>query len=148
MREISNTDNIIDSRDVIARFEELEGERDALQEAVDDAREALEEGEKPDLFDAEEELDEWNSENEEEYEALKALCEDGESYASDWNYGATLIHEDYFTEYAEELCREIGDIPNDLPDYIACNIDWDGVAQDLKVDYTEIDFDGQTYLVR
>ena len=148
MREISNTDNIIDSRDVIARFEELEGERDALQEAVDEAREALEEGEKLDLFDAEKELDEWNSENEEEYEALKSLCEDGESYASDWSFGATLIHEDYFTDYAEQLCRDIGDIPNDLPDYIACNIDWDGVAQDLKVDYTEIDFDGQTYLVR
>ena len=159
MREISNTDNIIDSRDVIARFEELEGERDALQEAVDDARNYLEYAEakgrsediityKDSVNEAGDALVSWNDENEEEYEALKALCEDGESYASDWNYGATLIHEDYFTEYAEELCREIGDIPNDLPDYIACNIDWDGVAQDLKVDYTEVDFDGQTYLVR
>ena len=39
---ISNFDNIIDSRDVIARIEELEGEREALQDNLDEAASALE----------------------------------------------------------------------------------------------------------
>ena len=41
IRTISNNDDIIDSRDIIARIEELE----ALEEAVTDAKNALEEAE-------------------------------------------------------------------------------------------------------
>jgi hypothetical protein len=33
-----------------------------------------------------------------------------------------------------------------LPDWIV--IDWDATADNLKVDYTEVEFDGVTYLVR
>lgn len=60
----------------------------------------------------------------------------------------TLISADYFTEYCEELCKEIGDFPKDLPWYIANHIDWDGVASDIKVDYNEVTLDGEDYLIR
>ena len=116
--EISNTQDVIDSRDVIKRIEELED----FEELDDDEKEEL--------------------------EALRKLAKDGENYAPDWFHGAGLIHEDYFTEYCEELCKDIGDIPQELPWYITNHIDWDGVADEIKADYTEVDFDGATYFVR
>ena len=130
---ISNTDNTIDSRDVIARIEELEAARDLegeIQYGEESNPTALEE------FD--------NSEEGQELTALKALAEQGEDYAPDWEYGAQLIHEDYFEEAMDELLEDCGDIPKDLPSYLTITVDYDALEQD----YTELDFDGQTYYIR
>lgn len=134
-REISNSDDVIDSRDVIERIEDLEGERNAANEdapAVDD-----------DGFTA------WDRDNVEEaaeLAALKALASEAEGYAPDWRYGATLIRESYFTEYCQQLVEDIGDLPNGMPGYLV--IDWEATARNIKVDYTEVDFGGIAYLVR
>ena len=40
-RTISNSEDVIDSRDVIARIEELESERQDLVEAIEGAQETL-----------------------------------------------------------------------------------------------------------
>ena len=137
---ISNTDNTIDSRDVIARIEELEAERVAI--------------ESPDSVFIEtkrliEEFD--NSEEGQELIALKVLAAQGEDYAPDWKYyapdwkyGAQLIHEDYFETAMDEMLEDCGDIPRDLPSYLTITVDYDA----LKQDYTAIDFDGQTYYIR
>ena len=121
-REINNTDSTIDSRDVIERIEELE-------DLIEDEKEE----------DFKEEI--------EELKTLKDLAEQGEVY-SDWIHGAILIDEDYFTEYAEQLCKDIGEIPQELPWYIAENINWEGVADEIKVDYSCINFNGQDYWIR
>lgn len=126
-KTLSNLEDVIDSRDVIERIEELTGERDLL------------EGE-----DAITEFDE--SDDGVELKALQALAEEAEGYADDWKYGAALIRESYWVEYCQQLLEDIGDLPRDLPGYIA--IDWDQTAENLKVDYTEVEFDGVTYLVR
>jgi len=118
-REISNSDDVIDSRDVIARIEELEGMGIDKNLALKD-------------------LDELN--------ALRALQEEAEGYAPDWQHGATLIRDSYFEDYCEELCKDIGALPQDIPSYI--EIDWAATAENLKVDYTSADFDGVTYWVR
>lgn len=115
--DIRNTDEVLDSRDIIARIEELTDTDTILDE------------------DEQEELD-----------ALQAFADEAEGYAPDWEYGATLIHADHFTDYCKELLADIGDIPSELPDYIV--IDWDATAERLKVDYTEVDFAGEAYLVR
>lgn len=121
--EISNSENIIDSRDVIARIEYLE-------------------------YLKEDETVEWEGTNEaEELEKLQALADEA-SGADDWSYGATLIRDSYFTEYVQELCKDIGDLPAELPWYIEAHIDWDGVATDIAQDYISVDFDGVTYWVR
>jgi hypothetical protein len=83
-REISNIDDVIDSRDVIARIEELEG----IDEPDDDER------------------DELNT--------LKELAEEAEGYSPDWAYGSTLIRDSYFKDYAMELAEDIGAIPDNL----------------------------------
>lgn len=133
-RELSNRNDVIDSRDVIERIEELEDER---QEIVDATYETEEER-KRDLL-------AWEEDNHSELFALKHL-EDECSGVPDWSYGETLIRYSYFKEYVQELCEDIGDIPRDIPSYI--EIDWEKTADNLKVDYTTVDFDGVEYFVR
>jgi hypothetical protein len=49
-------------------------------------------------------------------------------------------------DYCQELLEDIGDIPKGLPGYIV--IDWEATAENLKADYSTVDFDGQTYYYR
>ena len=146
---INNTDNTIDSRDVIARVEELEAEESELQQEIDEKEdqytpEELTKNPAPVIV-AKEALKEWReSEEGQELIALKVLAAQGEDYAPDWEYGAQLIHEDYFEEAMDELLEDCGDIPKDLPSYLIITVDYDA----LKQDYTELDFDGQTYYIR
>lgn len=137
----TNTDDIIDSRDVIERIEELEAERSELGDALHDATTVRAKRA------AKKALDAWNASDEaRELKALVALASEAEGYAADWKHGECLIRESYFTEYCEQLLEDIGDLPKDIPNYIV--IDWEATARNLKVDYTEVDFDGVTYLIR
>lgn len=150
-RDISNSDDVIDSRDVIKRIEELEGERETLADEIEEHRAAHEAAEEsaPDAdFDeakaftrAEENLEEWDNDNGDELKTLKKLADDGETLG-DWTYGVTLIRE----SYCQELVEDIGDMPKDFPSYIV--IDWEATARNLRADYTEIDYDGIAYLAR
>lgn len=80
-------------------------------------------------------------------------AEDGESVrdaleaAMGW-YGPTLVSEGHFTDYIKEFVTDCGYIQDDLPAFIANNIDWDGVADDCKVDYTSVTFDGEDWYIR
>lgn len=161
-------EDIIDSRDIVSRFEELEGEREDLAQEEEDAKEAAEEAQEA-VNDAEESDDmdslrsasieaeeaytaaqkalaEWDEENGEEFEALKEINDEGESNFPDWKDGATLIRDDYFTEHAEEMVKDIGDMPRDIPSYI--EIDWEATAANLKADYSTIEIDGTDYYCR
>lgn len=110
---ITNTEDIIDSRDVIARIEYLSDE--------DYTRSAMEET---------------------ELATLRALASEGEGCA-DWEYGEALIRDSYFEDYARELAEDIGAIdrkatwPNQYIDWEAAaealqqdytSIDFDGVT--------------------
>ncbi len=99
---------------------------------------------------AQTELDEaeadFDADEREEMAALKTLAEEAQGYAPDWQYGETMIRESYFVEYCQELLEDIGDLPKDLPHYI--EIDWEKTARNIRMDYTEVDFDGVAYLIR
>ncbi len=149
--DISNKDDIIDSRDVIRRIRDLESERESLEDDLNTAIEAdadsSDSATEVDVADAREALAEWDEGDEAaELKALKAFADEASGYCSDWSYGATLIHESYFPDYCRQMVVDIGDLPNDIPAYLA--IDWDTTADTLRADYTEVDFDGETYLVR
>ena len=118
--DISNADDLIDSRDVIARIEELESW--AEDEALDDDDAA-------------------------ELAALKALAEEAEGYAPDWQHGETLIRDSYFEEYAEQLAYDIGAMDRNFG-WPAEHIDWKAAADALKIDYTSVEFDGVAYWIR
>ena len=134
----SNCDDVIDSRDIIARIEELESELEAVLDGYQDAQDCIKNNGSQEALEAMPEL--------EELATLQKLAEEGEQYADDWRHGATLINVEYFTEYCEELVKDIGDLPADTPDYLV--IDWEATADNLKEDYTEIDFDGTPFYVR
>lgn len=151
MRTIDNAEDLIDSRDVIARIEELEGELEALTADVSDAEEALRELATPtaeaDLSAAREALASWEEEFGDELDDLKALAAEAEPYAADWQYGETLIRASYFRQYAEDLADDIGAVAKDAP-WPQRHIDWDASAEELKHDYTAVSFGGVTYWVR
>lgn len=152
--EVTNDQSIIDSRDVMARIEYLNDERTDLIDSLSEAQNAVDELDEDDECnyevhsardDADDELKRWDEENGEEFSSLRKLAEQGESL-NDWVHGVTLIREDYFTDYSQELISGIGDLPKDIPSYLV--IDWDATAENLKVDYTDLDFDGVTYFAR
>ena len=143
---ISNTDNTIDSRDAIARIEELEQERANLESELDNAHDDIEVGI------AEGTLKEFdNSEEGQELTALKQLAEQAES-SPDWTYGETLINEDYFTQYIEELIDDCYEIPKEFNSgewpWRHMSIDYEAAAEEAKQDYMEVDFNGTTFLIR
>jgi hypothetical protein len=127
--EITNSEDIIDSRDVIARIEELRRNREIAEDP---------EGPDPEFF------PDWE---EDELLRLEALAVEGSDYAEDWEYGAALIRDSYFVEYAQELAEDIGAVNRDAA-WPNNHIDWGAAAEELKVDYTGVDFDGVTYWVR
>lgn len=153
----TNTDDVIDSRDVIARIEELTEERDDLVTALDEAREERNEAEDSDedaiadldgaITDAFDALKAWDEENAAELKALTELADQCEGYADDWKYGATLVRDSYFEDYAQELAEDIGAIDRNASWPYTC-IDWERAARELRMDYTSVEFDGVTYWVR
>lgn len=121
MNEISNTEDVLDVRDIIERFEELEN-----IEIKDD-------------------------DEDQEFQTLQSLLDDlkgnggDEQWRGDW-YPITLIRDSYFVDYCEELVSDIGDLPREIPAYIA--IDWEKTADNLRVDYSCVEYDGVEYLYR
>lgn len=148
MRDISIGDNILDSRDVIKKYEELNDELEALMQAVEDAYQTWDNNREDlellaALKDSVVNMQDWSDWD--DYKNWKEFCEQGESL-SDWTYGETLILDDYFTRYAQELADDIGAVraegwPNDC-------IDWEQATDQLKMDYTAIEIDGTTYWAR
>jgi len=161
---IDNTQDVLDSREIIGRIEEREAERKALVEEVEAAKAAF--GEDFDLICpptntaeqlaldaamqaqaiAEAALANWDEDHLAELDALKSLAEQG-SCSPDWQYGETLVRDSYFTTYAEELAEDCCMLDRELTWPYTC-IDWDRAASDLKMDYHCVDFDGIDYWIR
>jgi len=138
---------MIDTRDLIEEREETQ------QRILDDWNEKFEDNEldyfseiptESDDSDVAMFLEYW----EDEISEVRQIDDLEEEVGSDWSYGVALIEEDDFEDYCKDLVSDIGDLPKNIPSYISDNIDWEGVADDLKVDYSEVEFRGTTYLYR
>jgi len=123
---ISSRTDIIDSRDVIARIEELQ----ELQE--DNSLSSLEV---------------------EELQELLKLQEQAES-SPDWEHGETLIRRSYFVTYVEELIHECYEMPQELKSgsgqwpWRHMSLDYEAAARELEQDYMEVHYFGEAYLIR
>lgn len=82
-REIDNSTDVLDSREIIERIEELAS------------------------------LDTRTADEDDEMQALDKLSDEGSAYSDDWKHGATLIRDSYFHVYAEEFADDIGAIDRD-----------------------------------
>ena len=171
MKTISNTDNVIDSRDIIKRIDELTGDFQALVDDIEDA-ETDEDRETafsalatwligntdivPDLKALEgisfDDVSDWaEAYDAHELKALLALADEADC-SPDWSCGETLIHEDYFTDYIEETINDCYELPKEFNSgdwpWRHMTIDYEAAADEAKQDYMEVNFDGATYYIR
>ena len=145
---IDNTQDIIDSRDIIARIEGLETE-------LADAHEGDGTTDKPELEDWIEQASKSEAaafhEEAKELLILRKVAEEA-STSADWEYGETLIRESYFEDYIEELIEDCYEMPKQMGSgewpYRHLTLDIEAAAEEAKQDYMEVDFDGVTYLIR
>lgn len=150
----------IDTRELQERLEELESlecDLEIAKDTLQDARDALEEYEHMESYcegdDGHRELENEVAEAEEEVNDidfdetdLEELRDLKAEIGDEWDYGVQLIPIDEFTEYCKEMLEDCGDIPKNLPGYIA--IDWDQTAENLKPDYSEVVYNGEAYYHR
>lgn len=64
----------------------------------------------------------------------------------DWRDGVTLIPENDFEDYARQMAEDCGYCNSDNP--LVRYVDWDKWAHDVQMDYTSVEFDGETYYYR
>ena len=92
-----------------------------------------------------EDVQKWKEDNSDDFEHIEEIDE-LEDEISDFSSGETLIPEDDFTEYCKDMvdCCDL----RGVPEFIKDNIDWEGVASYLEIDYINVTYQGESYLVR
>lgn len=139
--------NYIDTRDLIE-------ERDNLKEQIlDDWNEKFEDEELDDFSDIPTQTEDSNIAMfleywEDEIKQIEEINDIEYEVGSEFDYGVTLIDEDEFEDYCEDFVEDCGYISKDMPYLIRNNIDWKGIADDMKQDYSELTFRGTNYLFR
>lgn len=119
---IDGSEDFLDSRDIEARIDYLQGRADD-----EDKSDALDEEEVAEL------------------DALKEFRDD--IRASDWIHGETLIADDSFEEHAQQLAEDCCEMPRDIKWPFTC-IDWTEAAEELKQDYSSSELFGNTFWAR
>lgn len=122
---------VIDSRDIIERIEELKA---YLEDNPEEA--CTEEG----------------NIRARELKALKALEAEASS-SPDWTYGEQLIHTEHFEDYIEQL---IDDCYPEVSKALSSGewpmrhlkLDIEHAAEEARQDYFDVEYNGQTYLIR
>ena len=140
LEEVSSNISDLES-DIEEKEAEIEGVEDHLSESDD-----LSEG---DIDELQSDLEVLQSELEEMQSDLEKLQSDESllEYFEDIDSCETLISEHNFKDYCEELCGDCYDMRS-IPDFIKYHIDWKGVTNDMRSDYSEIEIEGKTYLYR
>jgi hypothetical protein len=113
--------DIIDTRDIIERLNDLQG-----QDSEDDGS-GLDSDERDELDTLERLVDEY-----------------GDSFEDRWSDGVTLISDSYFEDYAEQVADDIGAIDRNAG-WPLMYIDWTAAAEALQQDYTSITIEGTEY---
>ena len=113
-RDIDNTQEILDSRDIQERIDELDG--------LSESR-----------------IEEYEVEELKNLLSIKDAVGDDES----WGFGIVFIRDSYFEEDAEEFAYDCMGI--DRNGQMTMYVDWARFAEDRKVDFQSIDFDGVEY---
>jgi hypothetical protein len=119
MNEIT-TDEILDSRDIIARINYL------IELQLDNI---IDPGETIELF------------------ALTDVEEEAAAISQDWPFGAAMIRADYFPTFVRQYAEEFSSVSDDTH-WPFNHIDWDAAVEDLRDGYEELYFDGVKYYLR
>jgi len=136
---------VLDTRDLIERRDELkQSVLDSFLETFEHYEERTESFE--DILFNEEEIQDWKEDWSDEIDEICQIDNIEDTLGSEFEYGITLVREDYWEDYVEDLLVEIGYLPKDLPCWI--EIDWASTAYNVKQDYDEIEYQGDMYFGR
>jgi hypothetical protein len=115
-------DEIVDTRDVLTRHDELV--------ALRDSEDVTDRDEFEDCAD--------------EFALLEALIVDLNDCCSGWADGESLIRDSYFKDYARELHEDTADpdVAKIMDQWPYHHIDWDDAADELRQDYTAVEIPG------
>lgn len=83
-----------------------------------------------------------------EYEDIEKFCYELQENSDDFEFGTTVIYEHYFEEYCKDFVEKRGYISENTPSIVRNNIDWGSVASDMETEYTEVDYFGDSYLIK
>ena len=137
--------NILDTRNLIETREALKQEiLDSFLENFPHYEEMTNDFE--DIRFEEEEIESWKEDFEDELKEIEEIDDVENELGSEFEYGVTLVDIDDWEEYVEELLEDIGYIPKNFPSWI--EIDWEATANNVKVDYIEVTYQGNSYLGR
>lgn len=91
------------------------------------------------LNDMAERIETLEDDDAEKMEAMAEYCDDLDDIESAWG-DSYFIADTTMADYAQELCYECGYMQEaELPEWISCHIDWEGVGRELSADgYSEI----------
>lgn len=127
MNTVLDFKNVVDSREIIERIEELSQDREDCLEAKE-------------TFQDQEELNFLLAVQ------AEAVC------SPDWEYGEAVISAEYFTEYIQTLIEDCYELPEGLDTgrwpFNHMKIDWEAAAEEAKQDYIEFNVDGYEFLIR
>lgn len=149
-RQYSET---MDTRDLYLELAELELGREQLVDERDELADLIAD---PDIAQSEKDkavdrIAEINATLEDpedpDNERREALLELQDEIGDEFMHGATMIREDTFELYAQELADDIGAIDHDAGWPATC-IDWEKAARELAMDYSLITWDGHDWYVR
>ena len=100
-----------------------------------------------DLLDELKTLDEEDSYDKERIEMIDDLKE--EVGKDNFEMGVTFIRENYWVQYCEDLAYDCGYMDRqDNNNPLHYHIDWQGWADAVEMDYSQIDFNNDTYYWR
>lgn len=133
----------MDTRDLIERREEL---KEQVLTNFQDTFPHYEVETYEDIAFAEEEIQSWVEGFEDELKEIEEIDNLENEIGSEFIFGVSLIEEEGFEDYCEELLEDCGYISSDFPTWI--EIDWTKTANNMKVDYCVTTFQGETYLYR
>ena len=94
----------------------------------------------------EEEIESWKEDWENELKEIEEINDLEDEVGSEFEDGVTLIEEDEFEDYYQELVEDCGYISKDFPSWI--EVDWSKTADNMRMDYSETEFRGTNYLWR
>lgn len=158
---------VIDTRDLIEKRDELKDSimdnfRSRINTLIDEENEKDEENREEDTIKYYNELLEYNYDdfkNKVDFDLQKEILEfwvneineieeidNIEEECSEFKYGETLINEDYWEEYCQELCIDCGYISKDFPNWI--EIDWEATSRNMAYDYNTITYQNEEYYFR
>lgn len=145
-KEINNSEDILDSRDIQERFDELTENivsgftwnfnlLEMYQTNKEKTIKIIEQ-----MIDRDK-IEEWD------FEEWQLIYNTFGEFMDDSNWDAMTFLNDSYTDesWAEDQMKEFGYLSNDISFIISNNIDFAGIVEDLLQDYNEINFDGVTF---